>query len=179
MEEIVKDFSEIKPRSKAVKVKQPLMPKLFSIFLVLVAIFSGGIAYFAAISGEASTDSDLVMGIFMFIFCVVALLVSAGLIFSRQYVSAGMLTIVSGIIVSFGLWYVGIPTVIVGILILRSKEKLEDALMVQLTDSDPIHIKELAEILRRTEADIEIAINTLKDAGKEVSFDLDTRLVSL
>lgn len=185
MEEIVKNFDEVKRKEEPikkmanVKVKQPILPKIFSIYLLLVGIAALVIAYFAAISDSASTDSEIVEGIIFIVFTAFALFASSILIFMRQYLPAGMLTLTSGILISFGFWYVGIPTGIVGILILRSREKLEDAIFNLISESTSMHIKEMAEKLKRTEADIEIAINTLNDSGKSVNFNLETRVISV
>jgi hypothetical protein len=182
MEEIVRKFDNYSgPSQKKVKVRRPLGALISGIIIlsisVLTTIFFAISFVFYFSEGEKLVGDELEGVIFLFIYLVV-IIASSVAILLRKYKTGGTLCIIFGILFSIAFWYIGVPIVILGFIALRGSDKLEDAINNKLIEIDSMSISELASSLKKTEADIEIALRKLIEKGENIIFDTESRMIT-
>lgn len=181
MEEIVKKFDDKTSQKRSIKVNRPKGALISGIVIIFIALITTGIFIlgFIGLSLEGEKIAgDEVEGIIYLCLAIIMILSGGIAILARKYKTGGMLCLVFGILLAFGFWYFGIPVAVCGLISLRSSDKLEDALLAKLQETNSIALSELALTLKKTEADVEFAAMKLNRAGKNIAFDPETRIVS-
>lgn len=182
MEEVVRKFEYATRKNKVVKVRRPLGAFVAGIIILSIA---GLTTAFFAVSfaiyfseGEKLVGDELEGVIYLFV-SLITIMIGAIAILMRKYKTGGTLCIIFGLLFAFGFWYVGVPIAILGLIALRGVDKIEHAILAKFQEIDSIPISELAQSLKKTEADIEIGVLKLIDTGENIVFDPETRLVTM
>lgn len=161
------------------KVKRPTTALIGGIICIMAgAIFlisySLGLLYF---ENEGSYVSYF-KGVFYSFFYIFLMIVSGILILLRKYKLGAGMAIVFGILVTIGtVWYLGLWSVIGGILGAISKEKLEEQVLNAMKITNRIKINDLSTKMGRSEADVELTVIKLQTGGKPIRFDAESREV--
>jgi hypothetical protein len=144
--------------------------------LVLIALVGIGTAAMAA-EGELG-DKDTIEGLVYFFLECIGILIAGGMILAGQHKAGGVVALVLGGLASLGFWQGGVFVVIGGMAALLVRDNLARYVSALLAIEPSQPIAALAKRVKRCEADVELAVLTLREQGRNVSFDEDTRVVS-
>ena len=161
-------------------VKRPVRAIIASIIAVLNGIYAlviFGFGLWMLYRQGADLDKETIEGmIYIFFFCI--LLITGGiLILLRKYLMGSIICLCISIFFCFIDWQLSIGGFISAMLCIRLKDKIEKTLMKILIQNQEYKIRDIAAQLKRTEADIELAIRNLQKQGTNILFDTEKRLI--
>jgi hypothetical protein len=163
---------------KRLKVKRPITATIGGIFSLIAGI-SVMILYFIGLDfiTESGLLSSYLKDVIWEFIGYIFIIFSGILMLLRKYKLGGAISIVFGIFITIGLWYIGIWCIIGGVLGLISKEKIDEHVLLAAKQFGRIRISELAAKISKTEADVELAVKNLQLQGELIKFDTVTREV--
>ncbi len=187
MQEIVRKIPDAAPRAapRPPRVKKPgsalgLAAGIVVLLSGLALLVLGGLGTaLMAADGELGSSSEEVEGVVYFVLFSIGQIAAGAMILAGKHKAGGVSAILVGLFVSLGVWYIGMWSVLGGIAALFVRERLDRYVSSFLALHPSVPIAELATFVKRTEADIELAVLALRDRGEKVSFDEDSRLVTL
>lgn len=174
MDEIVRAMAYDTRKMPGVSVRRPLGAVVAGVVSLLAGLAAAGVLGLAAVSwhaeGVALSGEDM-EGLVYLVVSTVAIIGGGLAILLRRYKAGGLVVLAFAIMLSFGFWYFGIPAAIAGIVALRAEEKLEDSVVSILRTAGALSLSDIAGRLKKSEADVEIAIRRLQKGGVNIAFD--------
>ena len=126
--------------------------------------------------GYRFSAGDIQDVVYTYIWCALVLL-GGILMLTRRYIPGGVLVLICSILISIGVWYLGIWGVIGAALGLVSKEKTPERVLEVARLYGHIGIADLATKVGKTEADVELTIIKMQLKGQPIRFDATQREV--
>jgi len=161
-----------------VKVKRPLLTSVVATAVVVLALVALAITIlgYLGLRYEGETiDADLFEGfIVLGVACAASIGAGVAILLGKNK-TGGAVAIVSGVYIAFGYWFLGIPIAIAGVVAYRTKEDLEAAIVKIMDRSSEVPLSEIARELKRTEADIEIALQRPSVQQRNIAFVPESR----
>jgi hypothetical protein len=181
MQEMVRKFDDADFNvGKKVTVTRNPAASISAIAIILISLCSLGLTilglYYLKQSG-AELDADFHEGLFALIMYSIALLGAGIAILFNKNVAGGIVSIVLGILLSLGYWYFGIPVILAGIVAIKARENIEAAIIRIMQRTPEASISDIALQLKRTEADVEMALKKPQVISRNIAFDAESRMV--